>query len=92
MGCLESMNYEVLLSRCSFQEARDYIKSMVKELHEVKPGHKLFDIHLIGVPPLYIGLDGDTLIFPFTKPCHGTFVVKVANAEEAARIRGMKKK
>ncbi|WP_054848305.1 DUF1894 domain-containing protein [Methanoculleus chikugoensis] len=86
------MKPEILLSQTTFREAREYIKKNVREYHEVEPGYKIFDVHIIGVPPLYVGVDGDRLIFPpYTKPCHGTFVVKVPGGEELARLRARKK-
>ena len=90
-GCLEAMKPEIILSQASFKEAREYIKKNVREYHEVEPGYKIHDVHIIGVPPLYVGIEGENLIFPYTKPCHGTFVVKVAGGEEIARLRARKK-
>ncbi|MDD4253216.1 MAG: DUF1894 domain-containing protein, partial [Methanoculleus horonobensis] len=90
MGCLEALKPEVILSQASFKEAREYIKKNVREYHEVEPGYKIHDVHIIGVPPLYVGIEGEDLIFPYTKPCHGTFVVKVAGGEETARLRARK--
>ncbi|MDD3069589.1 DUF1894 domain-containing protein [Methanoculleus horonobensis] len=92
MGCLEALKPEVILSQASFKEAREYIKKNVREYHEVEPGYKIHDVHIIGVPPLYVGIEGENLIFPYTKPCHGTFVVKVAGGEEIARLRARKGK
>ncbi len=91
MGCLEALKPEIILSQASFKEAREYIKKNVREYHEVEPGYKIHDVHIIGVPPLYVGIEGENLIFPYTKPCHGTFVVKVAGGEEIARLRARKK-
>jgi hypothetical protein len=87
MGCIESLPYEVLLRGGSFKECRDYIRNHFKESIEVKPGFKVFDTHIIGVPPISIGLDGDFVIFPFTKPCHGTFLLRVEDCAEADRLR-----
>lgn len=87
MGCIEKMPYEVLLRNASFAECREYQKKHYSERYEVKPGHKIFDVHIIGVPPVYIALDGDDVIFPYTKPCHGTFLLKIKSPEEAAKIR-----
>lgn len=87
MGCIEKMPYEVILRNASFDECRDYQKKNYKELYPVKPGHKIFDVHIIGIPPVYIALDGDYVIFPFTKPCHGTFLLKINSPEEAANTR-----
>jgi len=87
LGCLEEMKYEVLLSQCSFKEAREYIKKNFNEIVEVPPGYRLLNVHLIGVPPLLIGIDGDRVIFPYTKPCYGTFVLQVEALDEIGRLR-----
>lgn len=92
MGCLEALKPEILLSQASFREAREYITKHVREYHEVEPGYKIFDVHIIGVAPLYVGVEGEHLIFPYTKPCHGTFVVKVPGGEEIERLRARKGK
>lgn len=91
MGCVEALNYEIVLRDASFKESREYIKGHYPESIDVEPGFKIFDIHVIGVPPIAVGLDGDNVIFPYTKPCHGTFLLKVNDPEEAARLRAEKK-
>jgi len=91
MGCVESMNYEILLKNGSFKECRDYVLKNFSEHLDVQPGFRLFDMHVIGVPPIAIGLEGDFIIFPFTKPCHGTFLLRVEDTAEAARLRALKK-
>jgi hypothetical protein len=91
MGCVESMNYEILMRGGSFKECREYIVKHFTEYIEVQPGFRIFDIHTIGVPPIAIGLDRDFIIFPYTKPCHGTFLLRVEDTAEAARLRAMKK-
>ena len=87
MGCIESLPYEVILRGSSFKECRDYIQKECRDSVEVQPGFKVFDTHIIGIPPITIGLDGDVVIFPFTKPCHGTFLLRVEDKEEADRLR-----
>ncbi len=82
MGCLEKLPYEVLLRYASFGECRDYVKKNYSEIYEIKPGYKIFDSYIIGVPPILVGVDGDQITFPFTKPCHGTFLVVIPGAEE----------
>lgn len=91
MGCVESMNYEIVIRDATFKESRDYIKEHFKENIDVQPGFKVFDVHVIGLPPISLGLDGNFVIFPYTKPCHGTFLLRVEDAEEAARLRKLKK-
>ena len=91
MGCVESMNYEILLRDATFKESREFIRSNFKESIDVQPGFKIFDVYVIGLPPIAIGLEGDFVIFPYTKPCHGTFLLRVEDKEEAARLRILKK-
>jgi hypothetical protein len=90
LGCIDSLPYDVILRGSSFKECRDYIKKECPESVNVQPGFKVFDTHIIGVPPISIGLDGDFVIFPFTKPCHGTFLLRVEDKEEADRLRKKK--
>jgi len=90
MGCIESLPYEVILRGGSFKECRDYIRKHFRETVEVQPGFKIFDTHIIGVPPISVALDGDFVIFPFTKPCHGTFLLRVEDKAEADRLRKRK--
>ena len=87
MGCIESLKYEIILRDASFRECREYIRTNYKEYVDVEPGFKIFDKHIIGIPPISIGFEGDVIIFPFTKPCYGTFLMKVEDHEEAERIR-----
>ncbi|MDD1708921.1 MAG: DUF1894 domain-containing protein [Methanoregulaceae archaeon] len=87
MGCIESLKYEIILRDASFRECREYIRANYKEYVDVEPGFKIFDKHIIGVPPISIGFEGDVIIFPFTKPCYGTFLMKVEDHDEAERIR-----
>ena len=90
MGCVESMNYEIVLKGATFKESREFVLKSFPENLDVQPGFKIFDVHVIGLPPIAIGLDGDYIIFPFTKPCHGTFLLRVEDKEEAARLRALK--
>jgi hypothetical protein len=89
MSCIETMDYEILLSRVSFKECREFVEKNFKEIHRVKPGYKLFDIYLIGVPPVLIGIDDDHIIFPYTKPCHGTFLLRMESKEEIDKLRSI---
>lgn len=92
MGCLESMKYEILKRQVSFREAAEYVRRNYREYYEVPPGFKLFDIHIIGVPPILVGIDGPNIIFPYTKPCHGTFLLRVSGEGEVERIKKEGKK
>jgi hypothetical protein len=87
MGCVDDLGYDVLLSMASFKECREYVEKQYKEIYFVDPGFKLFEKRIIGVPPIAIALDGETVILPYTKPCHGTYLLRVTSAEEAAVVR-----
>ena len=87
MGCIELMDYEILLSDISFKEGREYIKSNFKEVYEVEPGYKLFNIYLIGVPPILVGAEDTHVIFTYMKPCRGTFVLKIEGEKEIELLR-----
>ncbi len=81
------MNYEILLPNSSFKECAEYIKKNFKEIYYVDAGFKIFDGYLIGVPPIPIAVDGDFIIMPYVKPCHGCFVLRVPGGEEVGRMR-----
>ena len=87
MGCIDEMKYEVLLSKVTFKECAAYLNSNYNELYNVQPGYRMFDVFIIGVPPIYVGVDGDNIIFPYTKPCHGTFVLNINSPEEVERLK-----
>lgn len=92
MGCVEDLGYEVLKSGVSFKECRAFIEEHCSEVFYVNPGFKIFEKCLIGVPPIAIGLAGPVVILPYTKPCYGTFILRVESAEESDRIRGIGRK
>lgn len=89
MGCIENLKYEMILPLgASFKECREYVEKNYREFWYVDPGYKLFDEYIIGLPPIALGIeDGKKLIFPYTKPCHGTYLLAVEDADEAARVR-----
>jgi hypothetical protein len=87
MSCIEQMKYEILLQRISFKEAREYIEKNSDEVYYVPPGYKIFkDYYIIGVPPIAVGAKGSALIFPYTKPCHGSFVLSIENEDSVKEI------
>ena len=88
MGCIESLKYEKILSGASFRECLEFIEKNVPEVWYVDPGYKIFDSYLIGLPPIALGIeDGTRIIFPYTKPCHGTFLLRIEDPEEVERVR-----
>jgi len=87
MGCVEDLGYEVLLSMASFKECREYVEKHFKEVYYVDPGFKIFEKRIIGVPPIALGIDGDTVILPYTKPCHGTYLLRVVSSDDVVMVR-----
>jgi hypothetical protein len=88
MSCIEQMKYKLHLERTSFKEAREYVEKNSDEVYYVQPGYKIFkDYYLIGVPPVAMGVKGKELLFPYVKPCHGTFVMSIESEEEINRLR-----
>ncbi len=81
------MNYEILLPNSSFKECADYIKKNFKEIYYVPAGFKIFDTYLIGVPPIPVAVEGEDVIMPYVKPCHGSFVLRIKGKEEAERLK-----
>ena len=56
MGCIDEMNYDILLPNSSFKECADYIKKNFKEIYYVPAGFKIFYNYLIGVLPIPISV------------------------------------
>ncbi|AAM03583.1 TPA: DUF1894 domain-containing protein [Methanosarcina acetivorans] len=87
MSCIEQMKYEILLEKTTYKEAREYIEKNSEEVYYVDPGYKIFkDYHIIGVPPIAMGVKGNSLIFTYTKPCYGTFVLTVDSEDSTKEI------
>ncbi len=92
MACIEEMNKEVLLSGVTFKEARAYIEERCGEVYYIDPGFKLLEKAVIGIPPIAVGVEGEFLILPYTKPCYGTYLLRVESPDEIKRLRSMKLK
>jgi hypothetical protein len=92
MSCIEQLKYKLILERTSFKEAREYVEKNADEVYYVDPGYKIFkEYYIIGVPPVALGVKGRELLFPYVKPCHGTFLMAVESEEEIERLRESKK-
>jgi hypothetical protein len=91
MSCIEQMKYKIHLERISFKEAREYIEQNSDEIYYVPPGYKIFkDYYIIGIPPIAVGAKGNALIFPYTKPCHGSFVLSIDNEDSIKEINRLR--
>jgi hypothetical protein len=94
MGCIENLKYDMILPLgASFRECREYVEKHYPEVWYVEPGYKLFDEYIIGLPPIALGIEeGAKIIFPYTKPCHGTYLLRIEGVEEVERVRKTAKK
>ena len=91
MSCIEQMKYEILLEKMTFKESREFIEKNSDEVYYVPPGYKIFNnYYVIGIPPIALGIKGNSLIFTYTKPCYGTFVLSIDSEDsrkEISRLR-----
>jgi hypothetical protein len=91
MSCIEQMKYTIHLQKISFKEAREYIEKNSDEVYYVSPGYKIFkDYYIIGIPPIPLGSKGNALIFPYTKPCHGSFVLSIDDEDSIKEINRLR--
>ncbi|WP_410508347.1 DUF1894 domain-containing protein [Methanosarcina hadiensis] len=91
MSCIEQMKYTILLEKTTYKDAREYIEKNSDEVYYVSPGYKIFkDYYVIGVPPIAIGVKGNALIFTYTKPCHGSFVLTIDNEDSVKEINRLR--
>jgi hypothetical protein len=95
MSCIEQKKYKILLEKTTFKDSREYIEKNSEEVYYVPPGYKIFNnFYVIGIPPIALGAKGNSLLFTYTKPCHGTFVLTIDDEEskkEIDRLRDMEK-
>ncbi|MCX9011884.1 MAG: DUF1894 domain-containing protein [Candidatus Methanoperedens sp.] len=90
MGCIDELEYEILLPATSIKECADYIKRNFKEIYYVQQGYRIFDTYLIGNNPIPVAVEDDDIIIPYVKPCHGCFVLRIKERHEVERLRAGK--
>jgi hypothetical protein len=87
MSCIEQMKYEILMEKNTFKESREFIEKNSDEVYYVPPGYKIFNnYYIIGISPIAIGIKGYALIFTYTKPCYGTFVLSIDSEDSRKEI------
>jgi hypothetical protein len=92
MTCLREYRYEILLKNTTLKECENYIKGHSEDVYLVPGGYKVKGITLLGMTSP-VGFTGNEIIFRFTKPCFGFFVIKLDNeAEEIKKLRDQYKK
>ena len=91
MPCLNDYDYEVLLQHITYAQAEDFIREKYWEVYYFEPGYRVLGLRLLGdtAVPVAVEADSDdTLVFPYTKPCMGTFVLRFGGVpDEVKRIR-----
>ncbi|MDQ1255390.1 MAG: hypothetical protein QG646_4676 [Euryarchaeota archaeon] len=87
-GMLGDYDFEILLKHKTLKECGSFIKDYVEEMYLVPGGYKVKkDITLLGTTSP-VGFLGGDIIFQYTKPCFGFFVLKLPDeAEEIRRLR-----
>src|SRR5665811_1740189 len=81
-GCIERMDYEILLKNASFKQTSDYISEHADEVYYVGAAFAVFDRRLIGAPPVPVGVGPAYIMVSYVKPCHGSFVLKLPRDAE----------
>ena len=91
MPCLNEYDYEVLLQHVTYEQADQFIREKYWETYYFEPGFHVLDLRLLGDAAVPVAIDDqsdDALIFPYTKPCMGTFVLRFPGVpDEVKRIR-----
>ena len=92
-GCIEQMDYEILLKNASFKQTTHYISEHADEVYYVGAAFPVFGRRLIGAPPVPVGVGPAYIMVTYVKPCHGSFVLKLPrDEEEVTRIVAEDKK
>lgn len=91
MTCLNDYEYTVLLQHITYGQAEAFIREKYWETYYFEPGFRVLGLRLLGETAVPVAVeDGrdDTLVFPYTKPCMGTFVLRFADIpDEVRRVR-----
>jgi hypothetical protein len=92
MTCLAEYRFEILLKNATLKECEEYIKKCSEDVYLVPGGYKVKSILLLGtIAP--VGFSGNDIVFQFTKPCFGFFVIRLKNeAEEIKKLRNQYEK
>ncbi|CAJ37214.1 DUF1894 domain-containing protein [Methanocella arvoryzae] len=91
MACLNDYNYEILLSHCTLRQGEEFIRSKYWETYYFEPGFQVLGLRTLGEGAIPVAIEDntdDTIIFTYTKPCMGTFVLRIPGVpDEVKRVR-----
>jgi hypothetical protein len=83
---LGDYDFEILLKNTTLKECESFIKNHSEDMYLVPGGYKVKGITLLGTTSP-VGFLGNDIIFQYTKPCFGFFVLKLPDeAEEIRRL------
>jgi len=84
MVCISEMKYEILLKNATLKECEKTVMNNSEEAYLVPGGYKVKDLPLMGkMSP--VGFSGNDIIFQYTKPCIGFFVLRLRNESEEVK-------
>jgi len=93
MACINEVPHEILLSGATLGQCEAFIRKNSDEVYHVSGGYKICGVPLMGSRPIPIGVKGSELLFLYTKPCFGLFVLKIKDADdEIKRLHSFSKK
>jgi hypothetical protein len=91
MTCLNDYDYDVLLQHITYEQAEQFIRDKFWEVYYFEPGFRVLGLRLLSSVAVPVAVENDsedTLVFPYTKPCMGTFVLRFGGVpEEVKRVR-----
>jgi len=89
MVCLSDLDFELLLKNATLKECEDTVKENSEEAYLVPGGYKVKELILMG-KAAPVGFSGDDIIFQYTKPCFGFFVLRLRNeTEEIKKLKAL---
>lgn len=80
-------NFKILLKNKTLKECEDFVKDNSEDIYLVPGGYKVKGTTLLGKTSP-VGFSGNDIIFQYTKPCFGFFILKLE--EEAEEIRKLR--
>ena len=84
---LGDYDFEILLKNKTLRECESFIKDKTGDMYLVPGGYKVKGITLLGTTSP-VGFLGNDIIFQYTKPCFGFFILKLP--DEAEEIRSLR--
>ncbi len=92
MVCLSELEFEILLRNTTLKDCEKTVKANSEEAYLVPGGYKVKGFTLLGKSSP-VGFSGNDIIFQYTKPCFGFFVLRLKNeSEEVKKLKAQYRK